>query len=105
VALMRGPLLYCVEEADNPRGDVRDLVLSDVRDLHPSWQPEVLGGCVAISGTAELERPGPSWDGALYREMAAVPPTSRQAVKLRAIPYFLWANRGRGPMTVWLRRE
>ncbi len=105
VALMRGPLLYCAEEADNPRGDVRDLVLSDARDLHPSWQPELLGGCVAISGTAELERPAGAWDGALYKEMGAVPASARQAVKLRAIPYHLWANRGRGPMTVWLRRE
>jgi DUF1680 family protein len=105
VALMRGPLLYCVEAADNPRGDVRDLVLTAARDLHPAWQPEELGGCVAIGGTAELERPEPEWEGALYREMGGAPEAARAAVKLRAVPYFLWANRGRGPMTVWLRRE
>jgi DUF1680 family protein len=102
VALMRGPLLYCVEEADNPRADVRDLVLSAARDLHPAWQPEELGGCVAISGTAELERADTDW---LYREVGSKPAPERGTVKLRAIPYFLWANRGRGPMTVWLRRE
>jgi hypothetical protein len=102
VALMRGPMLYCVEAADNPRGDVRDPVLSDARDLHPAWQPEELGGCVAISGTAELERPGMDW---LYREVGTEAAPERVSVKLRAIPYFLWANRGRGAMTVWLRRE
>jgi DUF1680 family protein len=104
VALMRGPLLYCAEAAGNPRGDVRDVVLGDARDLHPAWQPEELGGCVAISGTAELATPGRTWDDALYREMESGAVTARETVKFRAIPYHLWANRGRGPMTVWLRR-
>ena len=101
VALMRGPLLYCVEATGNPRGDVRDLALGPAGDLHPAWQPEELGGCVAISGTAELERPARGW---LYREVGTGDAPERTSVKLRAIPYFLWANRGRGPMTVWLRR-
>jgi hypothetical protein len=30
---------------------------------------------------------------------------AREPVELRAVPYFPWANRGRGPMTVWLRQE
>lgn len=102
VALMRGPLLYCVEATDNPRGDVRDLVLGPARDLHPAWQPEELGGCVAISGTADLERPTRGW---LYREIDSHDAAERVSAKLRAIPYFLWANRGRGSMTVWIRRE
>ena len=57
---------------------------------------------MAISGTAEMERPSMDW---LYREVGTGDAPERVSVKLRAIPYFLWANRGRGPMTVWLRRE
>jgi len=102
VALMRGPLLYCVEAADNPRGDVRDLVLGNARDLHAGWRPDVLGGCVVISGTAELDPPDAGWSDTLYREIDADRSNGRETVTMQAIPYHLWANRGRGSMTVWL---
>jgi DUF1680 family protein len=105
VALMRGPLLYCVEAADNPRGDVRDLVLGNARDLHPGWRPELLGGCVVISGTAELDPPDAGWADVLYREVGEGRGDALESVTMQAIPYHLWANRERGPMTVWLRRE
>lgn len=105
VALLRGPLLYCAEAADNPRGDVRDLVLGNARDLHPGWRPDVLGGCVMISGTAELAPPDAGWAGTLYRELSSDRSEVRETVQLQAIPYHLWANRGRGSMTVWLRGE
>ena len=105
VALVRGPLLYCIEEADNHRGDVRDIVLDNARDLHPAWRPDVLGGCVTISGTAELAPPDAGWSGTLYRETGTGPEMARETVTMEAIPYHLWANRGRGPMTVWIRQE
>ncbi len=105
VALMRGPMLYCIEEADNQRGDVRDLVLGTARDLHPAWRPDLLGGCVVISGTAELAPPDAGWSGMPYRELGDRRVGVREPVAVTAIPYHLWANRGRGPMTVWLRRE
>lgn len=42
---------------------------------------------------------------ALYRELSSDRSASRETVQLQAIPYHLWANRGSGAMTVWLRRE
>ncbi len=41
----------------------------------------------------------------LYREADTAGPDSREPVTMRAVPYRLWANRGRGPMAVWLRRS
>jgi uncharacterized protein len=106
VALMRGPLLYAVEAADNPRGDVRDILLGSARDLHPGWRPDVLGGCVMISGTAELAPVDAGWSDLLYREVdSGGRPAPRETVTVQAIPYHLWANRGRGSMTAWLRHE
>lgn len=104
VALMRGPMLYCVEAADNSRGDVRDIVLGNARDLHPGWRPDVLGGCVVISGTADLMSPDAGWSDTLYREIDGDHTSSCETVTMQAVPYHLWANRGRGPMTVWLRQ-
>ncbi|MEJ7815303.1 MAG: hypothetical protein WKF53_09010 [Rubrobacter sp.] len=49
VALMRGPLLYCVEQADNLGVDLRDLVLEDAT-FSARFDPELLGGVVLTSG-------------------------------------------------------
>lgn len=104
VALMRGPILYCVEAADNPRGDVRDLELEPTSELYANWQSDLLGGCVTISGAAHLESPDDGWANALYRRAQRVGSATSDSVIMQAIPYHLWANRGRGPMTVWLKR-
>jgi len=107
VALMRGPLVYCVEDADNPIGDVRDIVLTDDTRITAAQRPELLGDVVVLSAHAELESPAPGWDGALYRNLSSVERDrqGRSEVQLTAIPYMVWANRGAGPMTVWLRRS
>ena len=80
-----------------PTGAVRH-----ARDLHAGWRPDVLGGCVVISGTAELDPPDAGWSDTLYREIDADRSNGRETVTMQAIPYHLWANRGRGSMTVWL---
>jgi DUF1680 family protein len=106
VALRRGPLLYCVEAADHPIGDVRDFVLPDDAEIVAAQRPEDLGGIVVLTADAELESAAPGWDGALYRtlESSERDQPGRSSVTLTAIPYCAWANRGAGPMTVWLRR-
>ena len=107
VALMRGPLLYCLEAADHQLGDIRDYVLSDESQLHAAWRPDLLDGVVVLTADAEIESPAPGWDGALYRsiEEAAADRSGRSNVTLTAIPYYAWANRGAGAMTVWIHRQ
>ena len=104
VALRRGPLLYCVEAADHPIGDVRDFVLPDDSPIVPAFRPDLLGGVEVLTADAELESPAPGWDGALYRTLDSLENdrAGRSSVTLTAIPYYAWANRGAGPMTVWL---
>jgi hypothetical protein len=54
-----------------------------------------------------MEMAAPGWHGALYRTADAAAkdqPGRSSSVTLTAIPYYAWANRGTGPMTVWLRR-
>jgi DUF1680 family protein len=104
VALMRGPLLYCVEGVDHPGFDLRDLVLSPEVVLSTTDRPDLLGGVVALTGQALAVPPDPDWTGRLYRTArprAASP--EAQAVPLMAIPYYAWANRAPGPMQVWLK--
>lgn len=107
VALRRGPLLYCVEAADHPVGDVRDFVLPDDSPIVAAFRPDLLeGGVEVLTADAEVESAAPGWEGALYRPLESLDGDrpGRSQVTLTAIPYFAWANRGAGPMTVWLRR-
>jgi DUF1680 family protein len=90
VALQRGPIVFCAEWPDNPNGKVRNLLLPDDQMLTATFQPSLLNGVEIITGKAF----GISKDanGRLTK--------TEQAFK--AIPYFAWANRGRGEMAVWI---
>ena len=44
VALLRGPLVFCVEGADVPGGKVNDLVLPDEAPLASEFRSDLLGG-------------------------------------------------------------
>jgi len=95
VALRRGPLIYCVEEADNAGGPVQRLTLPRATPLETE-RANLFGGVTMLKASAkELV----AADGlALY---ATTPPATRDAT-LAAIPYFLWANRQPGSMQVWI---
>jgi DUF1680 family protein len=106
VALLRGPLLYCIEAADNPVGDVRDYVLPDDAHLVAASRPDLLGGIVVITADGERAAADPAWERALYQPLDEVRrPANTGDLAITAIPYHLWANRGAGPMAVWLRRN
>jgi DUF1680 family protein len=106
VALMRGPLLYCLEQADNPGVELRDVVLPSGADLAATFRPELLDGVVTLTGRAETVRPGAGWTSRLYRpESTAAEERGTRAVEITAIPYYAWANREPGRMRVWLPGE
>ena len=104
VALMRGPILYCVEGRDNPGVDPRDLVLPAEAPPSEELRPGLLGGVVVLSGGAEVSSPDGGWDGRLYRTVPpGLDPKPTEPTELTAVPYYAWANREAGPMRVWLR--
>lgn len=90
VALQRGPLVYCAEWPDNPRGKVRNLLLTPKSDLTAEFRPDLLNGVAVIKGKAQ----------AVSRDKEGQVLHTDQ--DFTAIPYYAWANRGRGQMAVWL---
>jgi DUF1680 family protein len=90
VALQRGPLVYAAEWADNPDGKVRHLMLPDSTKLTATWRPDLLKGVEVIQGRAV----------ALKEDAKGAVQKSEQP--FTAIPYYSWANRGRGQMMVWI---
>ena len=80
VALMRGPVLYCIEGVDH-NFDVRRLVLPPDAEVASERRPDLLGGVVVLRGRGTV-------DG--------------EAVEFTAVPYFAWQNRGIAAMTTFL---
>jgi DUF1680 family protein len=91
VALMRGPLVYCVEGVDVAGGKVSDLVLPEDAPLATEFRGDLLGGAQVITGDAQRPK---------NKEGTA----TGEPVHFTAIPYYAWANRGKGVMAVWLAR-
>jgi hypothetical protein len=90
VAIQRGPLVYAAEWPDNPGGRVRNLVLANDRGLSAEWKPDLLNGVVVVRSKAV----------ALAYDSAGK--VSSRDQDFTAIPYYAWANRGRGQMAVWI---
>jgi DUF1680 family protein len=86
LAIERGPLVYCIEEADAPAGAIVDDLRIDPAAELRSVASSDLGGIVAVDAAGAHEpldgRGGPA--------------------TLRAIPYARWGNRGEGAMRVWI---
>lgn len=102
VAVQRGPVVYCLESMDLPRGvRVLDVVLSRRQKLVPARSAGKLGRIVTLRGKALVRAQG-RWNGALYRDVIASKP---RRIDVTLVPYFAWDNRGRSEMTVWLPVE
>ena len=103
VALVRGPLLYCAEQIDNPGVDLRDLVLNgEEPTVH--FEPDLLGGVVVLQAEAQLDAPDDGWKNSLYRTVHPREGDAQtRATTVTAVPYYAWANREPGTMQVWLR--
>jgi len=88
VALQRGPIMYCAEWADN-NGKTSNIIIPANTSFTSEFKPAVLNGIM----TLKAEVPAVVIKG---NESIAT-----QKQHFIAIPYYSWANRGKGEMTVW----
>jgi len=98
VALQRGPIVYCLEETDNPMQRHR-IPPPDSATFETKYEPDLLGGVVSIKADA-LCADDTGWNDALYRND---PPLTKPCT-IKAIPYYAWDNRAPGWVSVWMRR-
>ena len=96
-ALVKGPLVYCFEQADNGENlsaiqATYDTVINEVYD------PRLLGGTLTLRLDGRRRTAGQKDAHDLYSPVRP----SFEALELKAIPYCLWNNRGEGEMTVWI---
>jgi DUF1680 family protein len=96
VALQRGPIVYCFEQADHA-ASLAHLFLPETAALAPVFRPDLLQGVMTLTGEG-LAAASADWGDLLYRPQAA----TLAAVTLTAIPYYAWENRAPGAMRVWI---
>jgi DUF1680 family protein len=70
VALMRGPLLYCVEQVDNPGLDLRDIVLLEEASFSVRSRPDLLDGVAVLETLVKIVPPDEGWGSASTAERA-----------------------------------
>lgn len=99
VALRRGPIVYCLEQADHDV-PLHRILLSAQSSFNARYDPELLGGVVLLEGQG-MALSDDGWNDMLYRK---IPPTVKPFT-IRAIPYYAWEHRTPGPMTVWIREQ
>lgn len=97
-AVVKGPLVYCLEEMDNGE-NLSAYYVDTAAGLKEEYREDLFGGCqvIRLKGKKASED---SWqDGALYGSR----PLQLEDAELTAIPYCFWGNRTPGEMTVWLK--
>ena len=106
VAVMRGPVVYCLESQDigtipTASGKPRINDVAIPADAKFREVPVTISGTTMIVlETDALVTNDSAWDNnTLYRELR---PAAKRKVKVRLIPYYAWDNRGIDDMSLWL---
>ena len=96
VAIQRGPVVYCLEEADNG-ANLSALAIARDAVFETAFEGDLLGGVVTVScvGTRLLDSDPSGQPYTMSQPQGA-------SVKLKAAPYSCWSNRQPGEMLVWL---
>ena len=100
MALQRGPIVYCIEEADNGKG-INDISIDEGADIRQTKGIAGVSDDAVALEFSGYRRVAADWAERLYSPS----PSPQRAVTVKAVPYFLWGNRGFGEMLVWLLKR
>lgn len=92
VALQRGPLMYCAEWPDN-NGTVSTIVVPSTASFITEYQPSLLNGITVLKTEVTKINVADNSVSTLVKQ------------PFTAIPYFAWANRGKGEMMLWFPEQ
>ncbi|SFD62805.1 hypothetical protein SAMN05518672_102684 [Chitinophaga sp. CF118] len=89
VALQRGPIMYCAEWMDN-NGKASNIIIPSDAVFTSTYEPGMLNGVEVINSSVPV---------VVVDDNGQTVSTVQR--KFTAIPYYAWANRGKGEMMVW----
>ncbi len=97
-AIQRGPVVYCIEEADNGN-NIFDITLATDSELKAIYEENFLSGAVTIHTTGYRRKDDDGFRKALYSPCTG----KKEKISIKAVPYCLWGNRKPGEMAVWIK--
>lgn len=100
-AIMRGPIVYCLEEEDNGP-NLQQIKLPQEPRFSYQYEKDLLGGIVVIKSDGWI-LDSQSWNSDSLYDFYAKETYTEKA--LTWIPYYAWANRNCGEMQVWTKTE
>lgn len=99
VAVKRGPIVYCLESTDLPKGKtIFDIAIPVKNNLKPTLITIENSPIMALDGQA-IFVDNANWTKKLYREVST---ETLKIIPVRLVPYYAWGNRGHNDMSVWL---
>lgn len=105
LAIQRGPIVYCLDAHDQPvEVNLLDVRMDPSEALTARWQSDLLDGVMTIEATGYQPDRSDWLEEGLYRPLIPGKElrASERKVKLTAIPYYAWGNRGLKSMRVWI---
>ena len=99
VAVQRGPLVYCLEQADNGE-QLHNLQLPRDARFSTVEGKGIFAHKILLQAPGYKQTAEDADNQALWHYDRA--PSSRQPQVLTFIPWFSWANRGEGEMRIWV---
>ena len=90
-AIQNGPIVYCLEGADNADSAVQNIVIDTAAEMKVSYAANTLNGINIITTTGSATKRQLNTDDLLSTTQS-----------ITAIPYYAWNNRGAGEMEVWI---
>jgi len=102
VAIQRGPVVYCLEQADQEESaDITEVEIDPSSPIQDTWHGDLLGGVTTLD-LAGFAIDNSRWHGKLYMPVEGGDDAARKPTRLTAVPYYAWANRGPNAMRVWV---
>lgn len=99
LAVMYGPLVYCIESNDLPAGiSIHDVLIPTDIELSPFATTIGKSKVLMLRGKAKALKNN-DWNRVLYREVN----DNKTDIDISLVPYYAWNNRGNYDMSVWLR--
>ena len=97
-ALMKGPLVYCLEEKENGRYLSEIFIEENTSIEETAPAEELVGNVPTLSYKGiRVRNKGAAGENQLYGNVEL----EKEEVSLQAVPYCMWNNRGEGEMLVW----
>lgn len=106
VALMRGPVVFCAEQADNQNDlwEYKVEALDAMNQAQNVFEPALLGGVETITIPASVVQHTDATQDESSPYVVVSQEPQMQQTTMKLVPYYRWANRDEGQMSVWLNR-